>query len=93
VWFVAHPVKPVREPGKLPIPTLYDIAGSANWANKTDIGFSVYRDDQARKVDVHIRKVRYKLVGKIGQAAFRYNRRYSELEESAAGTARGYRED
>jgi hypothetical protein len=27
-----------RESGKVPIPTLYDISGSAHWANKPDLG-------------------------------------------------------
>ena len=40
VWFVAHPriMRREKADGPLPVPTLYDISGSANWANKADIG-------------------------------------------------------
>jgi hypothetical protein len=41
----AHPAKPVRDGGKIEAPTLYDIAGSANWANKADLGWAVHRRD------------------------------------------------
>jgi hypothetical protein len=43
---VAHPVKLPREDGKYPPPTLYDISGSANWANKADVGLTVHRPDK-----------------------------------------------
>jgi hypothetical protein len=36
IWIIAHPVRLPRENGKLPVPTLYDISGSA--ANKADVG-------------------------------------------------------
>jgi twinkle protein len=46
VWFVAHPAKLYRDKagGELPVPTLYDISGSANWVNKADVGIVVHRD-------------------------------------------------
>ena len=40
-WIVAHPTKPFE--GKQKMPTLYDISGSANWANKPDFGLSYHR--------------------------------------------------
>ncbi len=66
VWFVAHPAKLHREAGSLPVPTLYDISGSANWANKVDIGIVVHRDPEKdpTRTDIYIRKVRFKSVGK-----------------------------
>jgi twinkle protein len=85
VWFVAHPAKLQREKdGSLPNPTLYDISGSANWANKADVGLVVHRDpDRDRtRTDIFIRKVRFKSVGKIGMTSLRYERatgRYSEI--------------
>jgi hypothetical protein len=42
VWFVAHPVKMQPQNGKMPVPTLYDISGSANWTNKPDVGLVVH---------------------------------------------------
>jgi len=44
VWFIAHPAKMQRDGNSLPAPTLYDISGSANWANKADLGVVVHRD-------------------------------------------------
>lgn len=47
VWIVAHPTKqlPPKPGGKLLPPGGYDIAGGANWANKTDFGLTVHNDD------------------------------------------------
>jgi twinkle protein len=84
VWFVAHPAKLHREGGSPPVPTLYDISGSANWANKADIGIVVHRDPEKdpTRTDIYIRKVRFKSVGKIGAVSLRWDRatgRYSEI--------------
>jgi twinkle protein len=76
VWFIAHPAKPQRDKdGKIPVPTLYDISGSANWTNKADVGLVIHRDPLARahQVDVHIRKCRFKSVGKPGFATLDYD--------------------
>lgn len=43
LWVVAHPTKPQ---GKTGAPGLYDIAGSANWANKADYGLIYHRPDK-----------------------------------------------
>ena len=81
-----------RENGNLPPPTLYDISGSANWANKADIGIVVYRDPERapNTADIYIRKVRFKPVGKIGVLRLRYDPvtgRYSEITcQSRQGT-------
>ena len=75
VWFVAHPAKLRRENGKIPTPTLYDISGSANWGNKADLGVVVHRltERYPPETEVHVRKVRFKSVGKIGKATLRYD--------------------
>jgi len=82
IWFVAHPQKLKAENGKMPVPNLYDISGSANWANKADIGLTIYRpDSQGSEVDIHICKVRHKWVGRPGKVTLEYDRvtgRYSE---------------
>ncbi len=45
VIVVAHPAKMMRgKDGKYPQPTLYDIADSAHWANKPDVGVLIWRD-------------------------------------------------
>ena len=46
VIIVAHPRKLGRDKfGKVPKPTLWDIADSAAWANRCDLGVVVYRKD------------------------------------------------
>ena len=73
VWFVAHPAKLYRDAtGSLPVPSLYDISGSANWTNKADVGIVVHRDpDDDTQAQIYVRKVRFKSVGKIGAATLR----------------------
>jgi twinkle protein len=71
VWIVAHPTKPNRD-DKNKAPTVYDISGSANWANKADNALSVYRGD-GDEVQIHIQKVRFKEVGKLGRVGLKYD--------------------
>jgi len=76
--------------GKMPVPTLYDISGSANWSNKADVGITVSRPSFAHgntDVEIHIRKVRHKAVGRVGQVTLQYDRAigtYSDLPTSPA---------
>ena len=98
VWFVAHPAKLHREAGgSLPVPTLYDISGSANWVNKADLGVVVHRPDPSEPIsEIHIRKVRFKVVGKLGGVTLRWDRatgRYAETTPAWDRPARAYRDD
>jgi twinkle protein len=98
VWFVAHPAKMQRENGSLPPPTLYDISGSANWANKADIGVVVHRDPvkDPTKAEIYVRKVRFKSEGKVGATELQWDRatgRYGEVARPIYGTARAYVDD
>ena len=76
VALVAHPTKMQRDPaGKVPPPSLYDISGSAHFANKCDVGLTVFRDDDSPEgpvTEVHVRKVRHKWIGKKGSVRFTY---------------------
>ena len=77
VWFVAHPKKMVTmHEEEVPVPTAYDIAGSARWADKGDMIWAVSRDrrDLSKPVEVHIHKVRDKYAGQVGCAYFHYDR-------------------
>jgi twinkle protein len=91
VWFVAHPAKPPREAGAGAAPALYDISGSANWANKADTGIVVHRPDPADTITaIHIRKVRSKAFGRLGVLPLAYDRatgRYSQINPSARRVA------
>ncbi len=74
VILVAHPQKlRRREDGTLPVPGLYDISGSANFANKADFGIVVHRDLKTGRTTISVRKCRFKHLGKIGEAELEYD--------------------
>jgi len=76
VWLIAHPTKLTRgKDGKYPIPTPYDIAGSAHFRNKADNCVTVWRDqlDEGRAVEIYIQKIRFREVGKVGMVKLRYD--------------------
>ena len=77
VFLVAHPRKMQKERDtaakKMEVPNLYDINGSANFYNKTDFGITIYRDFVDPKVDVHIQKVKFKHLGRVGRVSYTYN--------------------
>ncbi|HEX8413809.1 MAG TPA: DnaB-like helicase C-terminal domain-containing protein [Sphingomicrobium sp.] len=78
VWLVAHPRKPSSDGNPRP-PSLYDIAGSAHFANKADYGLVVHRDDLASNaIMVKIVKVRMGLPGKVGQIVLDYDEATSD---------------
>lgn len=77
VIVIAHPTKLSRDKtGKYPIPTLYDIAGSAHWRNKADNGIVVWRpkiDEDPYYCEIHFQKVRRKQNGHIGTCAMEWD--------------------
>jgi len=88
IWLVAHPTKMQKDKqtGKYPVPNLYDISGSAHWRNKADNGISVFRDigSGGKEVEIHVQKIRFKEIGKVGMAVLEYqhaNGRYRSKEE------------
>ena len=80
VFLVAHPTKLKKDERtkKYPVASLYDIAGSANFANKTDNGLSLWRDPTAKSniVQVHILKIKNKHIGRANtHQEFEWNRK------------------
>jgi twinkle protein len=74
VFLIAHPTKLRKlNNGKYEVPTLYNISGSAHFFNKTDNGVTVWRDFENNTVDVHVQKVRYSWLGKVGFCSFSYD--------------------
>jgi twinkle protein len=76
IWLVAHPTKMYKgDDGQYPIPTPYDVAGSAHFLNKADMAICVYRYvgqvDQTI-TDVYIQKMRFKENGQVGRVSLRY---------------------
>lgn len=77
LWLVAHPrIMQKDKDGKRGIPTPYDVSGSAHWFNKADNCITVHRDliEGNQNVEIHVQKVRFKHVGRIGLADLRYDK-------------------
>ncbi|XP_068657059.1 twinkle homolog protein, chloroplastic/mitochondrial-like isoform X2 [Aristolochia californica] len=82
VWFVAHPRQLQNWTGGPP--NLYDISGSAHFINKCDNGIVVHRNrdpDSGPLDEICVRKVRNKVVGKIGEAILSYSRATGEFKD------------
>jgi twinkle protein len=87
ITVVAHPVKSVKDgEGNYKMPTLYDIAGSANWYNKVDLGVIVHRENEDDTI-VKVQKSRYhEIIGEPGEVRMHYSRdarRFIETERAA----------
>lgn len=86
LWLVAHPAKQQKErDGTYAVPGPRDISGSAHFWNKSDNCISVWRNQIAssKEVDIHVQKVRFKHIGRIGTATLVYDRvtgRYHEIQ-------------
>jgi twinkle protein len=78
IWLVVHPTKMQKvkqEDGSMdyPVPTPYDCSGSAHWRNKADNCLTVYRDFKTNKVQLHVQKIRFREVGRVGVAELNYD--------------------
>lgn len=75
IFLVAHPRKMMKDKntGKMEVPNLYDINGSANFYNKTDFGVTVYRDFIENVSTVYVQKVKFKHLGETGLQKYVYN--------------------
>ena len=79
LFIIAHPTKlQKKEDGDYPVPTPYDISGSAHWRNKADNCISLWRSfkndvQNKNKVSVWIQKVRNKNIGQLGSCDFTWN--------------------
>jgi twinkle protein len=77
VFLVVHPAKIMRDrDGKRPIPTPYDLAGSAHFYNKLDNIICVHRDQAigSQDVEIHVQKVRFRHIGRVGRVTLKYDR-------------------
>jgi len=89
VWVIAHPAKLYKDKdGNYPVPTTYDVSGSAHWKNKADNALTVWRDVKKNDyiTQVHVQKIRFKEIGKLGMATLLYDYRsgryYDQKEAS-----------
>ena len=86
VVLAAHPTKMKRDPltKQFPVPTMYDISGSAAFFNKADFGIAIERDRTKEVTRVHVQKVKFRHLGYPGVASFKYNShngRFVSIEE------------
>jgi 5S rRNA maturation endonuclease (ribonuclease M5) len=74
-FLVAHPtkMKKTQDGMRYEIPTLYDIAGSANFYNKIDLGFCVYRNFETNVTTLIVQKVKFNHWGKTGSVNLNYS--------------------
>lgn len=92
LFVVAHPAKIQKDKsGRYPVPTLYDIAGSAHWRNKADNGIVIHRKIDVKAdgeivdrgvSEVIVQKIRFREVGRIGKAELYYDRITGRFRES-----------
>lgn len=87
VILMAHPTKLAKsKDGVFEAPTLYDISGSANFFNKADFGIVVHRNRVDNTVEVKVQKVKFRHLGEVGTALFKYNIRNGRYTPYIAGT-------
>ena len=73
VFFVAHPMKLYPDSkGNIPVPTGYNISGSASWFSKADVGITIHREEN-NMVSINCWKCRFKWIGKQGQTMLDYD--------------------
>lgn len=71
---MAHPTKMQTDKNGNPeIPSLYSISGSAHFYNKADYGIVVHRNRANETVEIYVKKVRFRHLGKCGVALFKYD--------------------
>lgn len=90
VFLVAHPTKMLKDKdtGIYIIPNLYNISGSAHFFNMPQNGFTVYRNHSTEKTEVHIQKVKWEHLGKLGMIEYQYNpynSRFTKVGDASSG--------
>jgi twinkle protein len=93
VILIAHPRKPFGQDGqKMAPPGLYDISGSAAYANKADYGIVVHTPDKDSGLSqVHITKVRHGLPGKTGRVDLEWDWKLATYRSTKDGDDGGFR--
>lgn len=77
IWLVAHPTKLQKgNDGKYPVPTGYDVAGSAHFFNKADNIIAIHRDkaDPHAYSEVHVQKIRSRWLGQLGNTFLEWDK-------------------
>lgn len=89
IWLVAHPKMMRKEgmDGAYPVPTGYDVAGSAHFFNKADNIIAVHRNksDPFAKSEVHVQKVRSRWLGQLGMTTLEWDATSGRFIEQSGG--------
>ncbi len=74
-FLVAHPTKMEKDKktGKYLVPTMYNISGSSDFANKTDNGLSVYVDWDTKTTYIYRQKVKFGHWGWVGVSEYKFD--------------------
>lgn len=93
IWLVAHPKMLRKEgsDGSYPVPTGYDVAGSAHFFNKADNIIAVHRNkhDPFAKSEVYVQKIRSRWLGNLGMTQLEWDGSSGRFNEPA-GFNTGY---
>jgi len=91
----AHPKMMLRaKDGKIPAPGLYDISGSAAWANRCDVGLVIHRPDMLTDPQSTIAVVKSRYFSQIGRPGLvkgiwhENESRYTIVDDGAGMAAR-----
>jgi twinkle protein len=87
IWLIVHPAKMQKikqDDGTMdyPVPTPYDCHGSAHWRNKADNAISVYRNMKTDRIQIHVQKIRFKEIGKVGVCEMTYDKPTGRLSDA-----------
>ena len=95
IFVVAHPTKMQRDKqtGAYMVPTIYDMAGSAHFYNKSHNGISVYRhfhEDGTSTPEVFVQKVKFKHWGRQGSLMLQYDISSGRFYKPGDGSIKNY---
>jgi twinkle protein len=95
IFVVAHPTKMQRDKqtGAYMVPTIYDMAGSAHFYNKSHNGISVYRhfhEDGTSTPEVFVQKVKFKHWGRQGSLMLQYDISSGRYHKPGDGSIKNY---
>ena len=88
-WIVAHPAKLLKDKaGGYPVPTPYDISGSAHWRNKADVCLCIWRDVAKNdgQINLYIQKVRNKNAGRPALVKLKWTRANGIINDERIST-------
>lgn len=73
LFIVAHPHMMRKDKdGNYPVPTMYDISGSAHWYNKSDFGISIWRNFAEGSTTFNLQRSRDRFYATNGEVKFKY---------------------